>query len=179
MRGRLRLGTAIAATVTVFTASLAYAAAGRLDAPAQVHQPALRLSPPDNQRLTPEQRAAYDMVAIVNLERAERGLPAYVWHDQVGDAAYEHSADMAIHRSLQHAGRDGSNAGLRLTRAGFVWTTWGENIGAGFSEPQPLFTAWFNSPSHRPQLLGDYRYIGVGAVASSDGTPYWTLVVAS
>lgn len=179
MRGSAKFVAALVATITVFTASLAYATTGRLDEPAHVERSALRLAPPDHPHLTPEQRAAHDMVAIVNLERARRGLPAYEWHEQLGDAAYGHSVDMAARRKLQHAGSDGSNAGLRLTRAGFVWTTWGENIGAGFSEPQTLFTAWLESPPHRPQLLGDYRYVGVGAVASSDGTPYWTLVVAS
>ncbi len=179
MRPSLRLAAAIAVGATLFVGSLAYGATNRLDNAAQVGLPALRLAVPDNSASTPQLRAAKDLLAIINLDRVQRGLPAYRWNDQVADAAYANSADMAAHQRMQHTGSDGSNAGVRLTRAGFAWSSWGENIGAGFSEPQPLYTAWLNSPSHRTQLLGDFRYAGIGAVASSDGTPYWTLVVAS
>jgi uncharacterized protein YkwD len=166
-------GAAVAAT------SLAYGATNRLDGAAQVDHQALRLTVPDNSDLTPEQRAAQDMLAIINLDRLQRGLPVYQWHDQIADAAHAHSVDMAARQRMQHAGSDGSNAGLRLTRAGFDFSTWGENIGAGFIEPQTLYDAWINSSSHRNQLLGNFRYVGIGAVASSEGVPYWTLVVAS
>lgn len=178
MRHPLRLSVAIVVGAAMSAAGLAYGAADRLNDGAQVDRPALRLTVPDNSQLTPEQRAAQDLFAIVNLERMQRGLPVYQWHDQVADAAYAHSVDMAAHNRMQHTGSDGSNAGARIALAGFAWSTWGENIGAGFIEPQPLFDAWLNSSSHIDQLLGDFRYIGIGAVASSDGTPYWTLDVA-
>ena len=97
----------------------------------------------------------------------------------MADAATGHSEEMAANRLMRHEGNDGSNTGVRLRRAGFDWSTWGENLGAGQVEPGPLFTAWFESPPHRPQLLGDYRYIGIGVAAAQDGTLYWTMDVAS
>ena len=179
MRRSLQLSAVIVAGPVVVATSLAYGATNRLDRAAEVDRHALRLTVPDNSDLTPEQRAAQDMLAIINLDRLQRGLAVYQWHDQIAQAAYAHSVDMAAHQRMRHVGSDGSDAGARLTRAGFDFITWGENIGAGFVEPQSLFDAWLNSPSHRNQLLGNFRFVGIGAVASSEGVPYWTLVVAS
>lgn len=160
-------------------ASFVYAAVAPLDEAAEVSNRAERVNPSAVPELTPEQRAAYVIVELVNAERSRLGLPIFHWHDQVAAAAQAHSADMAANRRMQHAGSDGSNAGHRLHKAGFDYFTWGENIGAGFTTGEPLFDAWMNSPGHHRQMVGDFAFIGVGAVASSDGTPYWTLVVAS
>ncbi len=176
----LRLGAAIALVATVYGASLAYGSSTQLDEAALVGRAALRLDVPVAPPApSAAEVAAHEVVAVVNTQRAQRGLAAYEWNNQVEAAAAEHSADMAAHQLMQHTGTDGTNAGQRLTRAGFQWTTWGENIAAGFVDPGALVTAWLNSSSHRPQILGSYRYVGVSAVASSDGTLYWTLVVAN
>jgi uncharacterized protein YkwD len=125
----------------------------------------------------PAQVAA--MLDLVNAERDSRGLSPLTWHDRVAAAAQVHSDDMAAHRSLQHAGTDGSNGGVRLTRAGFVWTAWGENIGAGFDTAQPLFAAWMGSTGHRDHLLADFQYVGIAVAIAGNGDAYWTLVVAN
>lgn len=138
-----------------------------------------RVDPPPAADLTPEQRAAFAMVELVNAERARHGLPAMAWDDRAGAAAHAHAADMAANRVMQHAGTDGSDAGDRLHRFGFDWVKWAENIGAGFHDADSLFAAWMDSSGHRQNILGDFRVIGVGAVAASDGAPYWSLVVAS
>ena len=179
MRRRLRLAGALILVTAVSGASLVSAAVGQLDGAADVSDRATRVDPPPVADLTPEQRAAFEMVELVNAERSRRGLPIFRWHDQVGAAAQAHAADMAANGRIQHAGTDGSNAGDRLRRAGFGWSAWGENVAAGFTTAAPLLEGWMNSPSHRPHLLGNLTYVGVGAVASSDGTPYWALVVAS
>jgi uncharacterized protein YkwD len=175
----LRLISAIALVAVVCSASVVLGARAPLDDAADVDRPAQRLVAPTASGPTPEHRAARDMVTIVNLERARRGLSPYQWHDQVAAAAIAHSSEMAANRVMRHQGNNGSNAGARLLRAGFNSSAWGENIGAGFSEPQPLFTAWLASAPHRPQLTGVYRYIGVAVAVAADGTPYWTMVVAS
>jgi uncharacterized protein YkwD len=175
----MQLAGALVALVALGGASLTYAAVGQIDRPAAVDSAAVRIDPPDDAGLTPEQRAAFAMVELVNAERSRRGLRVLTWDDRVGAAAAAHAADMAAHRRMGHEGSDGSDAGDRLRRAGFDWTTWGENVGAGFTTAPPLFDAWMGSPGHRAHLLGDFRYVGVGAVAAVDGTPYWALVVAS
>lgn len=156
---------------------MVFGAAAQFEEGAHVSESALRLKAPTAP--SSEQRVAEALFDIINTERAVRGLPAYQWHQLVADAASGHSEEMAANRLMRHEGNDGSNAGIRLRRAGFDWSSWGENLGAGQVEPGSLFAAWFNSLPHRPQLVGDYRYIGVGVAAAVDGTLYWTMVVAS
>ena len=149
MSRSLRPSAAVAAVVGAFSvASLAVGAgaAGQLDDAAQVVLPAQRVAVPDDPGPTPEHDAAHELLTIVNHERRRRNLPEFEWHDQLAAAATEHSADMASHERIQHTGSDGSDGAVRLTRAGFAPTAWGENIAAGFADPQPVFAAWLDSP---------------------------------
>lgn len=124
-------------------------------------------------------RVALLMVDLINVERARRGLTRLTWNDRVDAAARAHSDDMAAHRTMQHAGTDGSDAGDRLTREGFVWRTWAENIAAGQQTDEAVLADWMASTGHRANLLGNFNLIGVGATATPDGVPYWTIVLAS
>lgn len=160
------------------TASLAVAASPVLQTPASVFDRAQRLNPTFEEELTPEERATVEMVTMINVERGSRGLPFLRLDDRMTRAALAHAADMAANRRMQHLGTDGSDGGMRLTEEGYVWSSWGENIGAGFVDPRTLFTSWMNSDTHRFNLLGDFTDIGVGAVATPDGVPYWALLVA-
>lgn len=165
--------------VVLGTTSLAVASSATIDQPARVGDRAQRLAPTFEPEFTPEQRAIAEMVDLINIERGHRGLPFLQLDDRMSTAARAHAADMAALRRMQHLGSDGSDGGLRLTRAGFVWISWGENLGAGFVDPATLFTSWMNSESHRTNVLGDFSEIGIGVVATVDNVPYWSLLVAS
>jgi uncharacterized protein YkwD len=169
---------AVAVIAAIGTASLAAAAGNSIGGPAVVSDAAERVAVPDPVPMSPAERAVGDMITLINVDRGNRGLPVLEVHDQVMAAARAHAADMASMRSMQHTGSDGSDAGDRLLRYGFDWGGWGENIGAGFDEPEPLLAAWLASPAHRRNLLGDFEYLGVGVV-EGDGVPYWSLVVAT
>jgi len=97
----------------------------------------------------------------------------------VAGAAQAHSDDMAGRATMSHTGADGSNTGDRLVAQGFTWSAWGENVAAGQDSAEAVFAAWMNSAGHRPQMIGNYSYVGVGVAPAANGTLYWTLVVAS
>lgn len=170
---------AVAAGPLIGVASLAGAASPGIDSPARVADRAQRLAPTADTDLSPEQRAIAEMVALINIERTSHGLASLRLDDRASAAAHAHAADMASMGRMQHTSSDGSDGGDRLSRAGFVWTSWGENIGAGFHDPTALFTAWMNSTNHRLNLLGNFTEVGVGVVTGSDGVPYWSLLVAT
>ncbi len=86
---------------------------------------------------------------------------------------------MAARRTMTHTGRDGSNAGQRITRVGFVWSAWGENVAAGFVDPAEAVRVWMGSSAHRDNILGDYLVVGIGVGTSSDNVQYWTLDLAN
>lgn len=176
----LRRGTvrAIAFGLAVGTASFAFAASPAIDTPASVVDPAHRVAPSGGRAQTPEDRARSELVDLINAERSRRGLSVLRVEPRVSEAATVHAADMAAHRQMQHTGSDGSDGGVRLDRAGYPWTSWGENIGAGFLDPASLFDAWMNSAGHRANILGDFDDLGIGVVATPDGVPYWAMLVA-
>ncbi len=154
-----------------------------LDAPAQIGAgaAAVRFDPPPPPPLTfptAHQLALDGMFAAISDVRAAAGLRQLEWNDLVTLAAQQHSDDMAARRTMSHTGSDGSNAGDRLSRVGFAWSWWGENIAAGFTDPGAVVRAWMASPGHRAHLLGDFQYLGVGIATSDMGIQYWTLDLA-
>jgi uncharacterized protein YkwD len=110
---------------------------------------------------------AYEMqvIALINNERLNAGLPALAMHPSLMTSARGHSTDMAVNNFMSHTGSDGSSAWTRMVRAGYVGRWGGENIYAGWSSgsPQDAVTWWMNSAPHRANILGvNYRDIGVG-----------------
>lgn len=85
-------------------------------------------------------------------------------------AAQRHSEDMASTGTMSHTGSDGSDPGERITRAGYTWSTYGENVAYGYSTPEQVMQGWMTSPGHKANILNcSFKEIGVGL----SGT-YWT-----
>ena len=85
-----------------------------------------------------------------------------------------HSNDMVSKQFFSHKGSDGSDAGLRIQRAGFNWTAYGENIAAGYTTVESVFDGWKNSPGHCKNMMGaNYKFMGMGRV-----NRHWTQVFA-
>lgn len=155
-----------------------------LDAPAQIGAgaAAVRVNPPPPPPATfptAHQVALDAMFAAINAARATAGLAPYEWNGLVTLAAQRHSDDMAANRTMTHTGSDGSDAGQRLSRVGFAWSSWGENIAAGYIDPAAVVQGWMTSAGHRRHLLGNFHYIGVGIATSDEGIQYWTLDLAT
>jgi len=90
-------------------------------------------------------------------------------------AAQAHADDMARTDVLAHVGSDGTTGDERLTRSGFAWTAWGDNLAVGFSSPADVVVAWLNSPDHSAALLNPKcPLMGVG-IASGNGKVWWTV----
>ena len=169
---------AVALTSGVVVATtLAQAANGPIMSAARPGEAAARLQI-QNQATTADQQLAMLLADQINTERTAQGLAPYQFDIAIAAVAAAHSADQASHHLMSHTGTDGSNAGQRLTRQGVTWSSWGENVGAGFNDPATLLQAWLASPTHRPTVLNTtYTRIGIGVAAATDGTRYWTMDV--
>lgn len=102
--------------------------------------------------------------------------------DLLHQAALAHARDMAEHSSLSHAGRDGSTAGERATRAGYRWRLIGENIAAGQSTPEQVVADWVQSPRHCANLMSaDFSDMGVAFAVEPQSASgiYWTQLFGS
>ncbi|MEV4684364.1 CAP domain-containing protein [Streptomyces kurssanovii] len=112
------------------------------------------------------------VVALVNSERSKAGCSPVTLNAKLTKAAQAHSEDMAAHRNMSHTGSDGSDAGARITRAGYTWSTYGENVAYGYATPESVMAAWMASPGHKRNILDcGFKEIGVG-LAQPDN--YWT-----
>ncbi|MFI6038543.1 CAP domain-containing protein [Streptomyces sp. NPDC051315] len=120
----------------------------------------------------PASTAAARIVALVNGERGKAGCSPVTLNAQLTKAAQAHSADMASHRNMSHTGSDGSNPGERITRAGYTWSSYGENVAYGYSTPEQVMAGWMASPGHKRNILNcGFKNIGVGLAQPGN---YWT-----
>jgi uncharacterized protein YkwD len=113
-----------------------------------------------------------EIVRLVNAERAKAGCQALTLNSALTKAAQAHSADMAAHQNMSHTGSDGSSPGDRITRAGYVWSSYGENVAYGYATAEQVMEGWMSSPGHRANILNcGFKEIGVGLAQPND---YWT-----
>lgn len=102
--------------------------------------------------------------------------------DKLDDAAAIHARDIAARGALGHEGADGSTAAERVSRAGYRWSTVGENVAAGQTEATEVVDTWLDSPGHCRNLM-DPRFketgIAVALNQDDDKVIYWVQVYAA
>ncbi|GHI02036.1 hypothetical protein AQI88_17825 [Streptomyces cellostaticus] len=112
------------------------------------------------------------IVQLVNAERSKAGCFPVTLDATLTKVAQAHSQDMAAHQNMSHTGSDGSDPGARITRAGYAWSTYGENVAYGYTTPEQVMAGWMSSPGHRANILNcSFKEIGVGLAQPGS---YWT-----
>ena len=94
------------------------------------------------------------MMRRITRARRRHGLGRLNWDKQLGYVGRRHARRMAERGYIFHDARLGS----RVTR----WRVLGQNVGRG-GGCKGLFRAFMHSSKHRSNILGHYRYVGVGA----------------
>lgn len=111
---------------------------------------------------------------LINIERTDHGCDALTVDAKLTTAARAHSAWMARTGSFSHTGRSGSNFVARTKAAGYTKPS-AENIAYGYRTAAQVVNGWMHSPGHRTNILNcTSKTVGVGAVYSDNGTPYYT-----
>ena len=133
-----------------------------------------------------DQRIQNAVLAEVNGFRASQGKPPLPLDARLSHAATVHSQDMLARNQMTHTGGDGSDAGQRITRAGYPWRAYRENIVSHRVDARQAVIAWVGSPGHAANMLADnVTQIGVGyatgpgITAGSRPLHFWTLVLAA
>lgn len=119
--------------------------------------------------------------ALMNAERAAKGLSQLRWNEELAQIARLHSINMATERFFSHRGQDGSMVDDRADLFGVRgWKAIGENIAfmRGYKDPeQKAVNSWLNSPSHRRNMLGaQWKETAIGVAVANDGAFYFTQV---
>ncbi len=106
--------------------------------------------------------------ALINQDRAGAGLPSLTWSPCLARIALQNAQRMAAQRFISHTNGPQLDLGCGLgNRAG-------ENVGftsAGIDDAQ-LNTLFMESPEHRANIMGPYRYVGTAWVVAGNGYGY-------
>ncbi|WP_020599856.1 CAP domain-containing protein [Spirosoma panaciterrae] len=97
-------------------------------------------------------------------------------NSRLNGASDKYAVDMATYNYFSHTGRDGSQPWDRMTTEGYVWSSAGENIAAGYPTARSVVDAWLSSTIHCQNIMNpDYRNLGVGYSYNSKSTfkHYW------
>ena len=99
------------------------------------------------------------VVCLINQERAAHHLPALHASPQLNDSAQHWTSAMVSSDQFTH----GTNFAARISAAGYVWRSAGENIATGYSTPRAVVRAWMASTGHCQNILNPtYRNVGTG-----------------
>lgn len=103
------------------------------------------------------------------------------WRCELQAAALAHSADMANNDFFSHTSLNGDTVGDRVTRAGYAWSSVGENIAAGvsLSSVAAVVQAWLGSPGHCANMMSSgFTQLGAAKYGNAASTynVYWTQV---
>ena len=111
--------------------------------------------------------AAQSALNIVNQQRANAGLGALRWDDNLAACAMFRATEQPV--SFSHTRPNGTD-----------WYTvcpdlmYGENLAYGYSSPDQAVNAWMNSPAHKENILKPgFVSCGIG-VYEANGTWYWS-----
>lgn len=110
--------------------------------------------------------------------------PPVKWNDALAMAAYLHSEDMATNGFFSHTGSDGSSPGDRITREGYAWRTYGENIAVNYRTVTTVLPGWLGSDGHCRNIMNSsFTEIGAayaeGPYGGDPSARYWTLDLAA
>jgi len=114
-----------------------------------------------------------DIVKYTNQFRRSKGMPALVMQNDLNSIARKHSEDMANGR--RSFGHDGYNK--RMLQAQKIikpFNSMAENVAYGARNGKEAFEMWKNSGAHRKNMLGNYKYIGIGTARNRRGVIYYT-----
>jgi uncharacterized YkwD family protein/spore coat assembly protein SafA len=113
-----------------------------------------------------------EVTRLVNIERANAGLPALKNDWELARVAEYKSQDMHDKKYFSHTSPTYGSPFTMMKNFGITYKSAGENIAQGQKTAAEVVRAWMNSEGHRANILSqNFTHIGVGYV--TDGN-YWT-----
>ena len=118
-----------------------------------------------------------DVLSQTNKFRRSRGLPVLIINPELNAIARRHSMNMAGGRV--GFGHSGFSKRYQLARRSVRGVNrFAENVAFGAATGSEAVKGWRNSPGHRRNMLGQYKYIGIGVAKDRRGRLYYTQVFA-
>lgn len=116
-----------------------------------------------------------EVIRLVNIERAKKGLMALKTNWQLSRVARYKSQDMINKNYFDHYSPTYGSPFSMMESFSIRFSAAGENIAMGQRTPSEVMNGWMNSPGHRANILSAaYSEIGVGVAKNKNGMYYWT-----
>ena len=118
-----------------------------------------------------------DVLVETNTFRKSNGKADLQMNADLNAIAEQHSINMANGKvAFGHAGFEKRN---KLASSGSIHiSSFAENVAFGAPTAKEVVIMWKNSPGHRTNMLGNYKYIGVGTARDKNGRIFYTQVFA-
>lgn len=190
MSSLVPVSRAFATTEQISGSSVALEGAGRVGnatqtgtpvAPPTTAPPTTAPPPPTTPPIAGVSTEMQQVLDLVNVERTSRSLVPLRFAPELNVAALVHTQRQAADGDIFHTDpRDGSDPGDRISRAGYSFGTWGENVAAGYRSSESVMAGWMTSPGHCRNILNPaFTEIGVGYVTGGKRFgEFWTQVFA-
>ena len=114
------------------------------------------------------------IIDLTNSVRQKKGLTTLDYNKKATVSSRKHSEDMRDRNFFDHINKNNETPFDRMKKEGIIYTGAGENIAAGQTSAIYAHEAWMNSEGHRKNILGDYKYIGVGVEFGGYYSTYYT-----
>ncbi|ARE33947.1 CAP domain-containing protein [Rhodococcus qingshengii] len=99
--------------------------------------------------------------SLVNAERTKAGKQPFTTNETLRSSACAKADHMLAQDYWAHTSPDGVTSWTFIEKAGYRYTTAGENLAKSYPDDASLVAAWMNSPSHREYVLGDFKDQGI------------------
>ncbi len=126
-------------------------------------------------QILPPAAMSEEILRYVNQHRHSIGLRALQPNSFISSVALGHSRDMLAHRTP--FGHEGFSSRIDLIRKqlGPVRVA-AENVASGPMSAREVVDGWLNSPGHRRNIEGDFRFTGIGLAEGPGGMIYFTQI---
>lgn len=121
-----------------------------------------------------EKSFMYQIIDLTNSTRYKYNLKELAYNERATLCARKHSEDMKNNDFFDHENLNNETPFDRMEKEGIHYLSAGENIAAGQTNAIFAHNGWMNSQGHRKNILGNYKYIGVGVIFGGKYKTYYT-----
>lgn len=108
------------------------------------------------------------LITLLNQERVSLGLQPLVENQKLDEAALLKAKDILEKDYFSHQSPEGITPWYWFLKTGYNYKYAGENLAIGFLNSKDVYKAWFNSISHKENMINpNYREIGT-AILTGD-----------
>ena len=118
------------------------------------------------------------LINSINQNRGAKGLQLLAENEKLNQAAMLKAHDMAKNNYFAHQSPQGITPWYWFLQSGYNYKYAGENLAIGFLNSEEVFNAWYNSPSHKKNMLNpNYKEFGMAVLDGNFGGSKTTVIV--